>query len=115
MKNQRLTKLIEELKKASKEKKSPVLKRVALDLEKPSRQRRIVNLQKINNYSKDGDFVIVPGKVLGDGVIDKKITVAAYQFSEAAAKKLRDNKTSTLSLDELKSKSPKGANIKIIG
>ncbi|MBR9690597.1 50S ribosomal protein L18e [Candidatus Woesearchaeota archaeon] len=114
-KNQQLTSLVQELKKVSAEKKVNIWKRIAKDLEKPTRIRRIVNLSKINRFTKANDVVVVPGKVLGSGEIDKKLTVAAYQFSGSAEKKIKDAKGNALTLDELAKKNPKGAKVKIIG
>ena len=74
MKNLQLDSLIKDLKKKSIDEKVAIWKSVAKDLEKPSRNRRIVNLNKLNKYSKEGEIIVVPGKVLGDGTIQKNIT-----------------------------------------
>ncbi|UCD04153.1 MAG: 50S ribosomal protein L18e [Candidatus Woesearchaeota archaeon] len=106
-----LKKLIQDLIKQSNKNKAPVWKRVAKDLSKPARQRRSVNLARINKYSKANDTIIVPGKVLGTGELDHKVTVAAFDFSEAAKKKI-DN---AISIQELMKKNPKGSKVKLIG
>ena len=55
-----------------------------------SRKNRVsVNVAEISRYSKDGSNVVVPGKVLGAGVIDHKVTVAAFSFSQGAREKIR--------------------------
>lgn len=115
MKNTQITLLIQELKKESSKQKMPLWKRIASDLEKPTRQRRIVNLSKINRYCKENDIVIVPGKVLGTGELDKKLTIAAYKFSESATEKIKNAKGTSLELLELLQKKPDTKNIKIIG
>ena len=61
--NIQLLKLVEELKKQASVENVKVWKRLALDLEKPTRQRRIVNIYKINKYTKPEETVVVPGKV----------------------------------------------------
>jgi len=43
--------------------------------------------------------VIVPGKVLGDGEMDHKITIAALSFSQQAREKLKECKI--VSIEEL--------------
>ncbi|MDP7115849.1 MAG: 50S ribosomal protein L18e, partial [Candidatus Woesearchaeota archaeon] len=63
------TLIVELLKKASTD-KIPLWKRVASDLSKPTRQRRIVNLSRINRFTKENETIVVPGKVLGDGLLD---------------------------------------------
>ena len=57
--NYQLTNLIEELKTKSIEEKSGFWKRIATDLEKPSRQRRVVNLSRINKFSKENETLYI--------------------------------------------------------
>ncbi len=61
-------------------------------LAQPRRKAIIVNIEKINKETKQGDKVIVPGKVLGKGEMQHAITIAAYSFSEEAKKKLKSCK-----------------------
>ncbi len=113
--NPGLRNLIQELKKKASQEKVNLWKRVAQDLEKPSRQRRIVNLSRINLYAQDNEVVLVPGKVLGNGLLNKKVEIAAYQFSSSALDKIRQSQSKTLTLWELMKTNPKGKNIRIIG
>jgi large subunit ribosomal protein L18e len=106
--------LIKELRKKAYEQKADIWKRIAEDLEKPTRKRRIVNLYKINKYTKANDFVVVPGKVLSVGDLDHSVTVAAFTFSGAALDKI--NKVGkAIKLNELIQEDPKGKRIRIIG
>ncbi len=111
--NTQLKKLIVDLKGKSRE--SALWKRVASDLEKPSRQRRQVNLYKLNKFAKDGETMLVPGKVLSLGNLDKKITVAAFQYSAEAKKKIEEKQGSALTISELFKKNPEAKGIRIIG
>ena len=113
-KNSSLTELLQLLKKAALENDAPVWKRIASDLEKPTRARRLVNIYKLEKLVKDGDVVVVPGKVLGTGDFTKKITVAAYSFSEEAHKKI-SSKGHALTIKELVAKNPKGEKVRIMG
>lgn len=62
-----------------------------------------VNLDEIEKQTKEGDTVIITGKVLGSGNISKKIRIAALYFSETAKEKLKKHKCETLSiLEEIK-------------
>ena len=88
-------------------------KRVHKELKKPSKNRRTVNLFKINQHAKDGDIVFVPGKVLSMGEIEKKITIVAFDYSEAALKKLK--KVKLMDIEELMKKNPKAKGVRIIG
>lgn len=73
------------LSEASRGKHYPALwKRVHGLVAVPSRKRNGVNLYKLNEHTKDGDNVIVPGKVLSVGSMDHKINVAAIEFSTQA-------------------------------
>jgi len=110
--NERLRNLINELKKLSASQKAKIWKRIALDLEKPARQRRTVNILKINIHAKKCKTVIVPGKVLGDGELQKDINVAAWQFSESAKNKLKDR---AITIETLIKQNPKGKEVMILG
>jgi large subunit ribosomal protein L18e len=112
-KNQRLQDLVGMLKKQSIDQNSNVWKRIALELERPTRQQRIVNLSRIEKFSNDNDIVIVPGKVLSGGELTKKVTIAAYAFSKGTHEKA--GKASLISIEEAMKKYPKGNNLKIIG
>lgn len=107
--------MISELKKRSIEQNVNIWKRVAIDLEKPSRQRRVVNLSRINRYTKDNEIIVVPGKVLGSGQIDHKLTIAAFQFSDGAKDKLEKMGATIVPLLELSKENAKGRRIRIIG
>tara|TARA_Y100000310_G_scaffold323753_1_gene384603 strand:+ start:2455 stop:2799 length:345 start_codon:yes stop_codon:yes gene_type:complete len=111
--NPHLVKLVQALKKKSIEDNAGLWKRVATDLEKSTRQRRVVNLSRIDRFTKDNEVVVVPGKVLGDGTLTKKVTVAAYSFSNTAKDKLSKAQSQILTIEELMQKNPK--DIKVIG
>ncbi|MEM2104849.1 MAG: 50S ribosomal protein L18e [Candidatus Bathyarchaeia archaeon] len=113
--NPELIKLIRLLKKQSKESNAAIWKKIAETLAKPRRKRVAVNLSRINRYTKKSDVVVVPGKVLGNGVINHPITVAAFDFSEKAKEKILTAKGKCLSIIDLVKKNPKGSNVKIIG
>jgi len=64
---------------------------VASLLSMPRRKRPDFNLFEINNKAKDGETVVVAGKVLSGGNIDKKIRVVAFSFSKIAEEKLKND------------------------
>ncbi len=104
-----------ELKKNASEHQVAIWKRIAEDLEKPSRQRRIVNLSRISKYSKENEVIIVPGKVLGSGTLDHKVVISAYQFSKSAVDKINEAGSKIIDINDLIKESPKGKNIRILG
>jgi large subunit ribosomal protein L18e len=87
---------------------------VAGILSGPRRNKICINLEEINKNSKTGETIVIPGKVLSQGEIDKKIKVIALNFSEKAKEKLLSAKCETDSiLNEIKS-NPSAKGIKII-
>ncbi len=115
MKNQQLKSLIKELKEVSGKNNVSIWNRVASDLEKPTRLMREVNLSRLNRYCKANDIVVVPGKVLSMGDLNKKITIAAYKFSNKAIDKINESGSKAMSIYDLAKKNPKGSKIRIIG
>jgi len=90
-------------------------RRLAEDLEKPSRQRRNINISRINRYTDEGEVVVVPGKVLSCGNLDHKLTIAAWQFSQQAMEKIRSANSEVITISALLEKNPKGKGVRIIG
>ena len=112
--NKELLTLISDLKEASRKEGVKIWRAIAKELESPARNRRVVNISKINKLTKENDNVIVPGKVLATGSIGHKVSISAYQFSESAKKKIAGIGT-TLSIQDLLKKNPKGKKLRIIG
>ena len=80
--NPELITLIRSLRKRSRENQVAIWRYIA-DRVSSSRRRRIaVNVSRLNRHSKEGETVAVPGKVLGAGIVDHPINVAAFAFSE---------------------------------
>lgn len=109
-----LQELITELKKNSIANKVKIWKRLAVDLEKPTRIRREVNIYKIEQYAKPNETIVVPGKVLGTGELTKKVTVAAFNFSDSAYQKIKA-KGQAISIPDLIKNNPKGKKVRILG
>ena len=91
-----------QLKGASRGDHYPGLWKRVLELsEVPERSRKSVNLYKINKYSAEGDNIIVPGKVLGEGQMAHKINITAMEFSARALASLRSSQCRVRKLDEI--------------
>ncbi|HOE52824.1 MAG TPA: 50S ribosomal protein L18e [Methanomassiliicoccales archaeon] len=88
---------------------------IALRLEKAKANWAEVNLSKLERYASEGDVIVVPGKVLGAGELSKKVTVAAYGFSESARAKIEAAGGKDLTIMELVKEMPKGTGVKIMG
>ena len=106
--------LLIDLRKLSNQEKTNIWKAVAQNLAKPTRQRREVNLSKLEKYANDGETIVVPGKVLSNGTLTKKLTVAAFNFSQPAKEHI--NKTGkALTIRDLMKQNPTGKNVRIFG
>jgi len=112
--NPNLIKLIDNLLKASAMNNAPIWKDIAERLAKPKRLYAEVNVSKIQRYAKEGETIIVPGKVLGGGKITKPVTVAALSFSETARKKIIEAGGKCLTIKELLEMNPTGSGVRIM-
>ena len=110
-----LVALIDNLKRESRERETAIWRDIALRLEKPSRNWAEVNLSKLERYANEGDVIIVPGKVLGAGSLNKKVTVAAFRFSESAAKAIDAAGGTRMSITDLVKQNPAGNGVRIMG
>jgi large subunit ribosomal protein L18e len=113
--NEHLVQLIMELRKVCATQKAALWGRVADDLSRATRQRRVVNISRINRSTAANEIVIVPGKVLGSGNVDHSITIAAFAFSQSAKQSIEGAKGKVLSIPDLLKQQPKGKNIRILG
>ena len=113
--NPYLKQLIRELKRLSLKEKTALWRATALNLEKPTRKRRSINLVKIEKYAKDQETILVPGKVLGSGALDHSVVVAAFNFSTGARALIENAKGKCLTIQELIKQNPKGKNVRVIG
>lgn len=79
---------VAKLKKAYRESKRLIWLSAAELLSRAGSRRRLVSVAKLARTTKRGDVVLVPGKVLGTGLISHEITVGAFSFTASAAKKI---------------------------
>jgi len=113
--NPELIALIRDLKKKSREKQTELWRYLAERLSASKRSRIAVNVSRLNRYTKEGEIVAVPGKVLGAGKADHPMTIAAFAFSDQAQSKIRKAKGNCLSIRDLMEKNPEGTNVKVMG
>jgi large subunit ribosomal protein L18e len=112
--NPTLRKHIEDLRSRGYKEKIPFLLKLADELERQRRRRVEVNLSKINRLCKENEVVVVPGKVLGFGKLDKPLTIAAWKFSGSAERKIKEAKGKVMSIRELVEQNTRGSGVKII-
>lgn len=106
--------LIFDLKATSRDNESAIWRDIAVRLEKPNKNWAETNLSKIERYAKDGETIVIPGKVLAAGNITKKVTVAAYSFSQKAKEAITESGGKAVSIRDLMDANPKGSNIRIM-
>ena len=112
--NPRYSALISALKETSRANGANVWRDIAKRLESSSSSYAEVNISKINRYAQDGDIVIVPEKVLGSGVLNQKVSVAAIKFSEAAEEKITGADGLCMTIEELVKQNPEGKKVRIL-
>jgi len=87
---------------------------VAGILSGPRRKRINMNIGEINEKSREGNRVVVPGKVLSQGEINKKIKIVALGFSEKAKDKLLKAGCEICNISEEIEKNPNAKGVKIL-
>jgi len=87
---------------------------IASILSGPRKKRTNINLEEIDKKSKEGEIIVVPGKVLSQGEINKKIKIIALNFSERAKEKLLKSKCELSIISEEIKKNPTAKGIKIL-
>ena len=113
--NSTLVKTILELKEASRKNEAPLWRSIANRLEGSSRNWPRVNVSKLEyNINKNGK-AIIPGKLMGTGIVTKKMTVAAYSFTDSAKEKIQSAGGKCLTYNEMIKATPKGTNVTVIG
>jgi len=85
---------------------------VATQLAKPRRQGVAVSIEKLDKNTKDGDVVVVPGKILSPGELGHKITLGAFSFSDKAKEKLKSAKLMTI--EKMAEANRTGKGVKVI-
>ncbi|PSQ57884.1 50S ribosomal protein L18e [Halobacteriales archaeon SW_8_68_21] len=111
--NPKLQNLIADLKSVSRDSGANVWQDVADRLEKPRRTHAEVNLGRIERYAQEDETVVVPGKVLGSGVLETNVTVAAVDFSGTARTKI-DQTGEAVTLEQFLEQNPEGSNVRVI-
>ena len=88
---------------------SEVWNRVAKILSGPTRERPSVNLDELNSIEED--VIVVPGKILSQGNLNKKKKIIAFSFSGNAKEKLNKDKIEYGYIKDEVSKNQKGEKI----
>ena len=69
----------------------------------------------VGHLARLGDGpLVVPGKVLGTGPIDKKLVIGAFSFSSAARRKIEAAGGEALSIAEFVERYPEGSGVTLV-
>jgi large subunit ribosomal protein L18e len=103
------------LRKAFKAGKAPIWKRLENELASPRSNKSEINISKLARVTKEGETIVVPGKVIGSGRIDHKLTICAFSMSQKAARKLTDSGGKIVTMVDLTESYPEGKGVRLIG
>jgi len=112
--NPELVRLVVELKKAARAHEAPIWAAVAERLERPRHQVVPVNVGQLARVAAADETVAVPGKLLADGRLDKRLTVGAFGFSAEARGKIQAAGGTAVTLRELIKAHPDGAGVRLL-
>ena len=110
----RLKDIINTLLEISRENNSQIWRDMATRLSESKSKYADLNVSKISKFSTDGDVIVVPGKVLGGGYLERKVKISAPFVSEKAMLKIKESGSEFISLVDLAKENPKGTNLKIM-
>ena len=94
--------------------KKNIWRDVSKHLMKPSKNKVEINLRRLNKVTSEGESIVIPGKLLGEGELNHKIKVAYYSASKSAKLHLEEKGCDVISIEEMYEQNPTGSNIKII-
>ncbi len=112
--NPELVSAISQLKRAGRQHQTPLWITVASFLGKSRRTRIAVNLGQVSRHAKEGDVIVVPGKVLGSGFPKEKLTIAAFKFSPGALVKVEKAGGRCIPYSKLVEENPQGTNVRLL-
>ena len=95
-------------------KKNPKWIGVSASLSGLSNNRMALNLDILDKQTKEGETIVIPGKILSMGDLTKKIKIVALSASKSAIEKINKNgSTFTTIIEEIKS-NPEAKGVKIL-
>ncbi len=113
--NPELLRVIRALRSAARARHVALWGSVADGLERARHPSRPVSVGHLDRVAHAEETVVVPGKVLSDGSLSKRLTVAAFAYSAEARAKIHAAGGTALSLDELLKSKPDGTGVRLVG
>ena len=112
--NPELVETIRFLKVKARENKSKIWKVAADQLSKPRGGRALLNLNHISRASTADSTVLIPGKVLGEGILKHRVVVGAFHFSQTARTKIERAGGKCVTIRDLVDSNPSGSKVQIL-
>ena len=112
--NSDLVHLVGELRRTARTSHAAIWTAVADRLERSRHQVTPVNVGHLERLAKTDETVVVPGKLLADGLLTKRLTVAAFAYSAEARSKVRAAGGVTLTLHDLVKSRPDGTGVRLL-
>lgn len=112
--NPELAHILVELRRAAKAHDAPIWGDVAQKLARPRHQTDPVNVGHLERLVEANATVVVPGKLLAEGVLSKPLTVAAFHYSQGARQKVHQAGGRALGIHELLKAKPDGSGVRIV-
>ena len=103
------------LRQAFKTSKAPIWRALEKEFVGARTNRREINVRRLAEVTKSDEIIIVPGKVLGTGALDHKLTLCAFSISESAARKVLTAGGKIIMFEEMIKEYPDGKGVRIIG
>jgi len=113
--NPELLRVIRDLRRAARAHDAPIWASVADGLERARHPSKPVSIGHLDRIATAEETVVVPGKVLSDGQLSKRLTVAAFSYSVQAKSKIHAAGGVALSLHDLVKSKPNGTGVRIVG
>ena len=88
--------------------------KIAEILAGPRKNRINLNLEELDKKIENEKIVVIPGKVLSQGELDKKIKIVALGFSEKTKEKIKKSGSEGITIIEEIKNNPDAKGIKII-
>ena len=112
--NPELLETVRFLKVKARKDKSRIWEVAAEQLSNPRARRAVLDLNHISRASSADSVVLVPGKVLGDGVLRHPVVIGAFHFSASAKAKIEEAGGKCITIADLVSRYPKGSKVQIL-
>lgn len=109
--NTELIDTIRFLKVKARENKARIWSVAADQLSRPRRGRAALNLNHVSRSTKPDSLVLVAGKLLGSGVINHRVVIGAFEFSQAAREKVEQAGGQCMAMKDFVTRYPKGSNV----